>query len=426
MNVQAQAASVMDRPIELAAGRKKWVWIAAMVIAVLLIFIVAAKAIVTSGPTVERSAVVIDVVNHGRLENVISGPGKIVPAEERVISAPARALVDAVDHDPGVALEANDSILRLVNPDTELAFLEAQREWAAAQSELVNLRVRLDNQLLDQGTLIQQLEFEQKDAERRAVAYDDLAKTGGIANLDLMLAHDRVVELESRIEIEGKKRVFLDESRRAQLDSQRGKTDQLENLVRFREELLSNLAVRTPIAGVLQDISVEEGQWVEIGQVLARVSAPDDLKVMLRLPQTDADDISVGQKASIDTRIGVVAGHVARVDPAVQDGAVIVEVLPDEAFPKGARSQLTVYGTINAGQIEETLSIRRPVSALPNAVGELFKVDPDSMIADRVKVRFGESMGDRIELVEGGQEGDRFIVSDVSTWEQYDSFELKH
>jgi len=425
MDSHVGVSNAMDRQI--ANGSRRTIRHRALmgVAGLLTIGVLGASFMVPSLPSVALASVVIDQVYFGKLDMIISGPGKLVPAEERIIAAHVRAMVEEVAHDPGAVLSAGDKILQLLNPDTDLELLEARRELTVAEAELVKLRANLGKLLLDQGSLIRRVEFDQLDAQRVATAYKDLAQGGAISELDLKRAQDRLVELGELVEIEKRNKSFLADSRKAQLDSQRAKNRQLSNLVRFRERQVTELTVTTPISGVLQEITVVEGQWVEAGDMLARVSETGNLKATLQMPQTKADKVSPGQIVSIDTRIGVVKGHVYRVDPAVQDGAVIVDVVLDEVLPKGARAELTVYGTINAGGVGNTLSIRRPPNAIENASGEMFRLDAASSTATRVQVVFGESAGDRIELLEGGSEGDQFIVSDTSTWNRYNMMKLE-
>ncbi len=425
MDSHVGVSNAMDRQI--AHGNRRNVRHRTLigVVGLLIIGAVGASLFESSLPSVELTSVVIDQAYFGNLDKIISGPGKLVPAEERIIAAHARAMVEDVTQDPGAELSAGDRILRLLNPDTDLRLLEAKRELTIGEAELVNLRAGLDKLLLDQDALVRRVEFDQLDAQRVARAYEDLAQGGAISELDLRRAQDRLVEVGELVDIEKRNKTFLAESHTAQLESQREKNRQLSNLVRFRERQVADLTVTTPISGVLQEIAVDEGQWVEAGDMLARIIATGDLKATLQMPQTNANEVSPGQMVSVDTRIGVVKGHVSRVDPAVKDGAVIVDVVFDEALPRGARAELTVYGTINAGAVGHVLSIRRPPNAMAHASGELFRLDTESSTATRIQVVFGESAGDRIELLEGGSEGDQFIVSDTSTWDRYNMIEIE-
>ncbi len=425
MNSRADVSNAMDRQIVNGdrTNTRRRIAIIGAVLAVLAA--IGTNSFVSTLPSVDLAAVVIDEVYYGALDKIVTGRGKLIPAEERIIAAHARAMVEEVSHDPGAELSAGDEILSLLNPDSNLALLEARRDLTVAEAELVNLRASLDQRLLDQDAHVQQIRFQRLDAQRVANAYEDLAKSGSVSELDLRRAQDRLVELGDLVEIEKRKKSFLMESRSAQLESQRTKNNQLKILVEFREKLVADLTVTTPISGVLQEMAVDEGQWVDAGDMVARVTASGNLKVVLQLPQTNADDVSLGQIVSIDTRIGIVMGHVFRIDPEVQDGAVIVEVVLDEPLPKGARAELTVYGTIVAGRIGNALSIRRPPNAIANVSGELFRVDASTSTASRVQVVFGESTGDRIEILEGGGEGDHFIVSDTSTWDHYNTIKIE-
>ncbi len=375
-------------------------------------------------PTLDRHTVVLDTVSRGPLERVISGPGKLVPAHERVIAAHERALVETVYLEPGARVLVGAPIIKLSNPEAERELLEAQRELTAALAEHVNLRADLQKQLLDIDARIHQLSFEKLNADRRAEAFGNLAARGWVADLDLKQSHDLVVDLRGRIDIEHRKKAFLDESRIAKLEAQTAKIDQLKSFSQFQQERNARMRVTAPIEGILQEIAIEEGQWVDAGQTLARVIEPTKLKAVLNIPQTYADEVALGLEASIDTRIGVARGYVGRVDPAVQDGSVVVEVNLTDSLPKGARSQLSVFGTIRVARIDDTLSLLRPAGSLPHTMGTLFSIDHGQSTARLRSVVFGETSGDRIELLEGGRLGEEFIVSDMSPWKLYESVNL--
>ena len=415
----------MDRRIA-EKGRLATHWkVAAAALGALGLGVLLLGNVTSSVPTIKLASVVTDEVRFGELEKTITGPGKLVPTQERIIAARSRAMVERVVQIPGTELTTGDRILNLTNPDVDLALLEARREFSAAEADLVGLRARLDQLVLDQEALIKRLKFERLDAERVASAYEGLAQRSAVSDLDLRRAQDSLVELGELIEIEEQKKTFLVESRTAQLESQIAKNHQLRNLVEFRERLAAGLSVTAPIDGVLQELAVEEGEWVQAGDVLARIVEPGALMASLKMPQTNADELLPGQPVSVDTRIGIVKGHVRRVDPLVKDGAVIVEALLDDPLPAGARAELTVYGTIHAGLVGSTLSIRRPPNAVEHTRGLLFRVDAESSTATRVQVAFGESTGERIEVLEGVDEGNLIIVSDTETWDQYSHIELE-
>lgn len=381
--------------------------------------VLGAWSLIGSAPTpIARDAIVIDTARRGPLTREITAPGRLVTEETRLISAQTRAKVERRLVEPGNAVEVGTSLLVLSNPDLERALLEARKELSVAKAELISKRAELDGGVLDQESTIRQTDYQRREATRQATALDDLAARGEIAKLQWALARDRLAELEDRERIERQKKQFLEESRRAQIAAQQAKIGQLATLVAFQADLVEQLNVTAPIAGVVQSLAVQEGEWIDPGHSLAEVIVPGRLKAELRLSQTDADQVGPGQSVAIDTRLGIVAGTVSRVEPSVKDGAVLIEVRLGGPPPKGARAQLTVKGTVRVGRVEDAIHIARPPGAVPFTPGVLFRVHGTGDRADRVNVAFGLASSDRIQLLEGAVEGERFVVSDTSGWSQ--------
>lgn len=415
--------STMDRPRERQRRQGKAV-IVSMTVALLLLAVAGIASVIrSSDEAVSKDGIMIDVMQRGRLIHEISGPGRLVPEDMRVIAAHTRAQVERRLVEPGTPVEVDTPLLSLSDPDLQLALLEARKDLAAAESEFVLLRSEQDRNLLEQDGIIQSTQYMHLDAIRQAEAYDDLAKSGGVSRIELARAHDRVEELEKRQEIERDKKSFLEESREAQLTSQQVEIVQLRKLVEFQEKQVDLLNVTAPIAGVVQNISVQPGQWVAPGDALAEIITPDRLKAELRVAQTDADEISVGQVAIIDTRLGVVEGMVTRVAPSVIDGAVIVEARLNESLPKGVRAQLTVIGTLRVAELDNINFVRRPPGVNAYSDGFLFRLKESGGMAERIAVSFGLASKEYIQVFGDLSEGDQFIVSDMSDWA--DRSELK-
>lgn len=369
-------------------------------------------------PNLSQDDIVIAIVMRGNFVRTIDASGRLVPEETRLIAAHARARVDKRHVEPGTIVSDGAALLELSDPEMQRKLLETRSELAAAEAELITTRAVLDRQLLEQDSAIQSTHYMHLDAARQADAYENLARGGAVSSLELSHVRDRVSELANRVQIENGKKGFLLESRLAQLSSQQAKIDQLKNLLAFQLEQVHLLHVSAPIAGVIQDILVEEGQWVHPGEVMAIVITPDRLMAELRVPQTEGDQVTIGQEALIDTRLGTVTARVSRVEPSVQEGAVIVEVELTESIPKGARAQLTIKGTLKVAELDDATYLRRPAGTIPNSRGSLFRITDSGRNANRVDVSFGIANADHIQILNGAREGDRFIISDMSGWSE--------
>ena len=279
-----------------------------------------------AAPTVDRSVVWIDQVKRGPMLREVQGQGTLVPVEIRWITAVAPARVDRVRVLPGTKVEPDTILLDLLNPDVELAALEADRQLAQAQAELVNLDASLTNQRLAQESVVAGLDSDHQEAKRRAEADDALAKKGFLSDLEMATSRDRAAALAGRKVFEEKRLGALAKGISAQVQAQKQQVERLRSIAEFRHKEVDALHVRAGVAGVLQDLPLQPGQSVAVGAVLAKVAQPDKLKAELRIPETQAKDVQIGQKATVDTRNGTIVGKVARIDPAAVSGTVKVDV----------------------------------------------------------------------------------------------------
>jgi HlyD family secretion protein len=263
------------------------------------------------------------------------------------------------------------------------------------------------------------------DARRRARADDELAKKGFLSELEQGQTLGRANELAGRLEFEKKRLASQSQGIAAQVAAQRAQVDRLRSIAEFRRKEVDELKLRAGVDGVLQELSLQNGQAVSAGTLLAKVVRPDKLKAEIRIPETQAKDVAIGQKATIDTRNGVVAGHVVRIDPAAQAGTVRVDVTMDEALPAGARPDLNVEGTIEIERLQSVLYVGRPASGQPGTTVGIFKLDPDGVGAERTPVKLGRSSVKNIEILGGLREGDKVILSDMSQWDQVDRIRLQ-
>jgi HlyD family secretion protein len=379
-----------------------------------------------AAPTVDRSTIWTDVVQQGEMLRNVRGPGTLVPERARWVPASIGGRIEQILVNPGDEVGADDVLLELSNPDVQLEALDAQRQLAQADAELVNLQLTLQTQRLTQESAVAGLEAEYREASRRAEADEELASRNLIARMELERSRDRAAELRVRLDREREQLRILDGSTDSRLAVQRAQVDRLRSIVAFHAERSASMRVRAGVPGVVQDISVQVGQWVTPGTTMARVVEPDRLRTELRIPETQARDLAVGQPASIDTRNGIVAGRVIRIDPAVQNGAVNVEIIMEGELPRGARPDLSVDGTIQIDRLENALFVGRPAYAQPDGQASVWKIVDDGRHAIRIPVRLGRASVNTIEILEGLAPGDEIILSDMSRWDGAERVRLRN
>ncbi len=311
------------------------------------------------------------------------------------------------------------------NPDVNRQALEGERQLAGAVAGLASLQATLENQRLTQEATVATVRAEHREATRQAAANEKLAAQDLVATTDVERSRDRAEELKARLAIEQQRLRYVAESARSQIAAQQAQVNMLRGLVDFSRRQVEAMKIRAPSDGVLQDLPVEVGQWVQPGATLARVVRPGLLKAVLRIPETQAKDIAVGQVASIDTRNGIVRGQVMRIDPAVQNGTVTVDVRLEGELPKGARPDLSVDGTIDIERLENVMYVGRPAYGQAESTVGMFRVAPDRSSAVRVPVRLGRSSASTIEVVGGLQPGDVVILSDMSQWDSSERVRLQ-
>jgi HlyD family secretion protein len=311
------------------------------------------------------------------------------------------------------------------NPELQRDAIDAEWQLRAAQAELVNTRVKLHKDLLDQKAAAATVESDFHQAQLQAETNEGLFKEGLVADLTLKLSKVRSEELSTRHDLEKKRLEVYEESAKAQTDVQQAKVEELRALAQLKRSQVEAMKVRAGIDGVLQELPLQVGQRVTPGTTLAKVVQPNKLKAQLKIAETQAKDIVIGQPASIDTRNGVVPGKVSRVDPSVQNGTVTVDVAIEGELPKGARPDLSVDGTIELDRLADAIYVGRPAFGQEQNLVSLFRVNSDGDEADRVKVRLGKSSVNAVEIQEGLKPGDRVVLSDMSAWDAFDRVRLK-
>ncbi|MFQ5790245.1 MAG: efflux RND transporter periplasmic adaptor subunit [Acidobacteriota bacterium] len=395
----------------------------ALGVAAVLLITLALSRLEPAAPTVSRATVWMDTVKRGSMLRQVRGPGTLVPVEIRWIAARTDGLVERITL-PGIEVDGDTVLIEMSNPELEQAALDAEYQLRAAEAQYEDLRVRLESQLLNQRAAAASVRAEFKQARLQAEADQDLHDQGLIGDLTLKLSQVRADELAIRHDLEQKRLEIASESVEAQLAAEKARVEQVRALRELRRSQVRALKVRAGIAGVLQQVPVEVGQQVTPGTILARVAQPEKLKAELRIAETQAKDIELGQRASIDTRNGIIEGRVMRIDPAVIEGTVTVDVALDGPLPKGARPDLSVDGTIELERLEDILYVGRPAYGQAESTIGLFKLREDGDTAERVQVRLGRSSVSTIEIREGLREGDQVILSDTSAWDAYDRIRL--
>jgi HlyD family secretion protein len=393
-------------------------------VAAIVIVTVALSRLKPAAPSVDRATVVIDTVRQGAMVRDVRGPGTLAPESPNFISAVTSGRVDRVVLRPGAKVQPNTVLLEMSNPDVELSLLSADQQLAAQQAALVTLRTSLATQRLQQEAAVAQEQAAFQDAQRNAVAAESLSRRGLIASFDLNRARDQVTQTQSQLTIGRQQLAVLAGSVDSQIALQKDQIERLRAIDQFQRSRVASMRVTAGAEGVLQDLSLEAGQWVQAGQQLAEVVQPGHLKAVLRIAETQAAEVALGQKASIDTRNGLVQGHVTRMDPQAVNGTVSVDVSLDGPLPQGARPDLSVEGTITIERLLDVLYVGRPAYGQSNSTVGLFKIVPGSHDAVRVNVQLGRASVNDIEVLGGLKKGDQVILSDMSRYDAVDRVRL--
>lgn len=401
-----------------------------------LIFALIALSIVTAitlgvskltpaAPIVERSAIWIDTVKRGPMVRQVRGPGTLVPEEVRVIAASIDGRVERILVQPGAQVNAGTALIELSNPELDQAAQDAQYQLQAAQSDLKNIRVKLESEQMSQRAAAATVRAEYQQAKLQLDTDEQLAKEGLIPDLNLRLSRVRADELATRYQIEQQRLEVSKKAIESQLETQKSRIAQLEALTQLKRQQVNSLQVLAQTSGVLQQMQVEVGQQVTPGTNLARVAEPQHLKAELKIAETQAKDIQVGQPASIDTRNGIIPGQVVRIDPAVEQGTVTVDVSLNGALPQGARPDLSVDGTIELEKLDDVTYVGRPAFGQAQSTIELFKLEEGGQSATSMQVKLGHNSVSTVEILDGLKEGDQVILSDTSAWDGYKRIRLK-
>jgi HlyD family secretion protein len=378
-----------------------------------------------AAPSVDRATVWSDEVKRGPMLREVRGIGTLVPEDIQWIPAQTEGQVNRIVLRPGAIVKSNSIILELNNLTLRRDALDAEFLLKAAEADYANLKVQVNSELLNQKAAEAAVRSEYEQAKIQHAVDEKLAAEGIGSTVTAQLSKVREEQLGVRLELEGERTKNSADTAKARLQAQMSHVDQQRALYELRHAELEALHVRAGLNGVLQLVPVEVGQHVMPGTNLARVADPKKLKAEIKVAETQAKDVLIGQKATIDTRNGVVVGHVSRIDPSVQNGTVTVDVAIDGPLPDGARPDLSVDGTVEIENLKDVLYVGRPVHGASQSTISLFKLTSDGSEAARVNVKLGRSSVNTVEILQGLQIGDRVILSDMSQWDNYDRVRLK-
>src|SRR5262245_56881641 len=359
-----------------------------------------------ASPSMDDASAWRDTVRRGDMLREVRGPGTLVPENIRFVTAVTNGRVEQVFVEPGNRVKPGDPLLTLSNPDVQSQALQAQQQLSSAQSQLISLQASLEQSRLNQEAAVATIRTQYNNAERTNKLQAELQSKGVAVQMEVAQAKDQLAELKTRLEIEKKRLEVGNASIGAQLNAQRAQVEQLRQIVRFRQSELASMNVKAETEGVVQDFTLEIGQWVNSGATLARVVEPGRLKAVIRIPETQIKDVVKGMPARIDTRNGIISGRVVRIDPAAQTGTFGVDVALPAQLPASARPDLTVDGTIEIAKLNNVLYVARPAYGQPESTVGLFKLETDGVTAVRTNVQLGQSSVNFIEIKQGLKEGD--------------------
>ncbi len=412
------------RPDQSKIKRKKRILSGAIAALVLLAITIGLARLKPAAPTVDRNLVWIDTVKRGQMLRQVRGLGTLVPEEIRWIAARTQGRVDKILLRPGARVTTDSLILMLANPDVEQRASDADSQLKAAEAELANLRVTVQSGVLQAESVAASARADFEQTKLSSAVNEALYQDGLVSKLDLELSKVRAEQATTRHSIEQRRFQFAKDTIEPQLAIKQAEVDRWRAQARLRRDELEALAVRSSMEGVLQLLPVEVGAQVQPGTNLARVADPTRLKAEIRVAETQAKDIQIGQSASVDTRNGVVEGKVSRIDPSVQNGTVTVDVILAGDLPRGARPDLSVDGTIELERLNEVVYVGRPAFGQERSTVGIFKLDVEGVHAARTQVKLGRSSVNTIEIVDGLKPGDRVILSDMAQWDANDRIKL--
>ena len=388
-----------------------------------------------AAPPVELSTLWPDTVKRGPMVREVRGLGTLVPEDTMLITAATDGRVQRILVKPGTPVRANTVVMIMTSPELDTALLDAEFGLKAAEADYKNLEVTLHKTLLDLRSTAAQTSADYNTAKLEADRDAALAKENLLAGTDAKISQVKAENLQAKNEIDKERLSINNAAEQAQLEAQKVKVEQLRGQYELKKSQVDQLKVRAGFDGMLQSVPppltpVEEGQKVTAGTALGKVAQPSHLKAELKIAETQIKDVAPGQPAVIDTRLagggstGLINGFVSRIEQSIVNGTVTVDVALKGTLPPGSRPDLSVDGTIQLEKLDDVVFVGRPVFGQENSTVTLFKLEPDGKYANKVKVTFGRSSVNTIEIKEGLNVGDRVILSDMTNFDQYDRIKL--
>lgn len=409
--------------------RKKVVWsIVGLGLLAMTIFV--PRLLPTAAPSVDGATVWRDTVEFGTMIRQVRGPGTLIPEQMRWITAVTPGRIERIISLPGTLVDAGELIMEMSNPDIDMQVLTARQQLAQAQAQYAQLRTTLLTQELTQRSTVATVRSQFLDAERVYQTNQRLFDENPdlVARADLERSREAMDALETSLQNERNRLGVMESTQQEQLDAQLEQIARLAELVDFQQDRLGSMQVAVSVGGVLAalEIPLQEGQWVQSGQNLSRVVVPGRLKAEIRITQTQAQDIVIGQTALIDTRTDTIEGRVTRIDPAVRNGTVTIDVTLPDNLPPSARPDLSVDGNVVIDRLDEVTYVGRPTFGQANQRVSIFKLTPEGDFADRVTIQLGASSVNDMQVTDGLVEGDVVILSDMSRWDGFDRVKIKN
>jgi len=378
-----------------------------------------------AAPTLDRSTAVIETVKRGEMVRDVRGNGTLVPELTRMVPAPADGRVERILLKAGVEVDPSTVIVELSNPQLEQQAVDTELQVKAAEADQENLKVRLESEAMTQKAAIATINSQYSQAKLQLDADEKLYEQKLVAELNIKISRVAVQDLANRLKVEQERLAVSVKSVKAQMNAAASRLNQLRALATLRRQEVDALKVRAGTAGVLQQVSVSEGQQVTPGFNIARVADPSSLKAVLRVAETQIKDVRIGQPVIVDTRNGLIQGTVSRIDPAAREGTFEIDASLIGPLPPSARPDLSVDGTIELERLKDVLKVGRPAFGQAQQTIGMFVLTPDGTEAERRTVKLGRNSVSTIEIVEGLKEGDQVIISDTSALDSYNRIRVR-
>lgn len=384
---------------------------------VLLTTVIALASIDFSTQRVGRDRVTLDTVRRGMLEIKVRANGQLIPRNVEYIASQVTGRVAKAAVKPGDVVKAGDVLVELGNPQLVASADEAESAWEGAVNEAKATQAEQRANLLNQESVLTQAKFDMQKAQGRLAAETKLFGRGIVSEIDYDNSKLTVAQTTEQYALEQNRFKAIRDNVKVQLDVKQSRVDELAKALSRARDQVANLRIVAGIDGVVQEISVDVGQQLQPGAPIGRIAQPDQLYAELRVPAREATEVQIGQNVLVDTRNGTVDGTVTRVDPAVTDGTVIVDVDLKGAIPAGARPQLPVEGVVFLSQLPDTLYVGRPAYVKSNASIVVYKLDAGGAYATRVPIQAGKVSLDYLQVLGGLKAGDRIITSETGEWQ---------